>query len=63
MGLSKNDSRSCCRRDLSVSRHRNAPKKRPLAAAVLERVQLLDYQAATTAPLNLVWMNSFTAGL
>ena len=42
----------------------SAPKtKRPLARPSCIGVTVLDYQAATTAPLNLVSMNCFTAGL
>lgn len=38
-------------------------EKRPLARPSLLRARRPDYQAATTAPLNLVSMNCFTAGL
>lgn len=51
---------------INVARHSaQAPpkRKRPLAAAVPGLAMDLDYQAATTAPLYLVWMNCFTAGL
>lgn len=42
----------------------SAPKaERPLARPSCIGVTVLDYQAATTAPLNLVSMNCFTAGL
>lgn len=44
-------------------RRARANEKRPLARPSLLRARRPDYQAATTAPLNLVSMNCFTAGL
>lgn len=40
-----------------------ANEKRPLARPFCIGEAILAYQAATTAPLNLVSMNCFTAGL
>ena len=45
------------------SRPPTRQRKTAACAAVLHREANLAYQAATTAPLNLVSMNCFTAGL
>jgi len=67
MGLSKNDAGGVAgavrphraKATRNATRQKNGRSRRPSS----ERVQLLNYQAATTAPLNFVSMNCFTAGL
>lgn len=44
-------------------RRARANEKRPLTRPFCIGEAILAYQAATTAPLNLVSMNCFTAGL
>ncbi|CUI30470.1 Uncharacterised protein [Achromobacter xylosoxidans] len=50
-------------RTMKNGRRARANEKRPLTRPFCIGEAILAYQAATTAPLNLVSMNCFTAGL